>query len=215
MVTTPPRPFGVDFKVVPEMEDTVDPTRPRVRLKRSRAVCVVAALLLTALLLTSTLSHSGAHASTELLTELPSPSRLVHLLAEEAHTPGVCSQRQRIIGKLTALLERLTVRVHTLNATDVRANDAAEIALQAWLDVESLYRLSQQKFDETTQASEFVLHQLMVQKKLKELTQMDVAQVCSNRYASCVCVCMCVCVRACEYACCVCACSLSKWSGAH
>ena len=102
---------------------------------------------------------------------------VVTMLTDEVKTPGMCRQREKITKILEGLLHKLGGRSEVINATDSEAQKAAESALNVWLSVESLYRMSQEKFDETKEAEQFVLHQLEVAKEVEKLTQKDVAKV--------------------------------------
>jgi len=121
----------------------------------------------------------------QLLTKLPSllpvedrgMRGLVTMLAGEAKAPGVCDKRALIIHKLEELLARLGARAVTLNDTDAQYRREAETALEVWLEVESIYRMSQEKFDEATQSSELVLQQMEVAEHVEKLCEKSVKQV--------------------------------------
>lgn len=102
---------------------------------------------------------------------------MVMMLAAEVKQPGVCDKKEMIFEKLEALLDRLGGRAAIINATDAQEQKKAETALDVWLSVESLYRMSQEKYDEAAEASKFVMHQLEVAKAVEKLTQKSVQQV--------------------------------------
>ena len=102
---------------------------------------------------------------------------VVTMLAAEVMAPGVCDKRALIMDKLEALLTRLGARATELSATDAQYQKEAETALHVWLEVETIYRTSQEKFDEETQASELILQQLEVAQRVEALTQKSVQQV--------------------------------------
>jgi hypothetical protein len=89
----------------------------------------------------------------------------------------VCDKRALIIHKLEELLARLGARAVTLNDTDAQYRREAETALEVWLEVESIYRMSQEKFDEATQSSELVLQQMEVAEHVEKLCEKSVKQV--------------------------------------
>jgi len=79
--------------------------------------------------------------------------------------------------KLHALMKRLGGRSASANATEEKYQKGAETALKVWLEVETLYRMSEEKYDELEESSQFALQHLQVAEAVEKLTQKDVAQV--------------------------------------
>ena len=127
----------------------------------------------------SSADRMGGVREEELMEDVPH-SRLrsvVMMLASEVKTPGVCDKKAKILEKLEALLKRLGGRARTVNATDETYEHEAQTALTVWLEVETLYRMSEEKYDEATQSEQFVMHQLEVAQRVEDLTKKDVATV--------------------------------------
>lgn len=102
---------------------------------------------------------------------------VVTMLSSEVKTPGVCDKKDKIFEILTGLMEKLGGRASTVNATDATYKKEAETGLKVWLEVETLYRMSEEKYDEATESEQFVMHQLEVAQRVEELTKKDVATV--------------------------------------
>ena len=103
--------------------------------------------------------------------------KVVAMLTEEVKAPGVCAKRALIMEKLEALLNRLGGRAAIENATDSRYHKEAQSSLAFWLEVETLYRMSEEKYDVGTQAELYVTHQLEIAHRVETLTKKDLATV--------------------------------------
>ncbi len=103
--------------------------------------------------------------------------KVVAMLTEEVKAPGVCAKRALIMEKLEALLNRLGGRAAIENATDSRYHREAQSSLAVWLEVETLYRMSEEKYDVGTQAELYVTHQLEIAHRVETLTKKDLATV--------------------------------------
>eukprot|EP00286_Rhodomonas_abbreviata_P005288 CAMPEP_0181333920 /NCGR_PEP_ID=MMETSP1101-20121128/25964_1 /TAXON_ID=46948 /ORGANISM="Rhodomonas abbreviata, Strain Caron Lab Isolate" /LENGTH=274 /DNA_ID=CAMNT_0023443823 /DNA_START=28 /DNA_END=848 /DNA_ORIENTATION=+ len=98
-------------------------------------------------------------------------------LEQDLHKPGLCANKDLIISKLDSLASKLRVRYKVANETEIKAEESAKLMRSVWLEVESIYRMSQHQFDEATQKEEYIAHQLAIQKRVEELCAKNVGTI--------------------------------------
>jgi hypothetical protein len=97
----------------------------------------------------------------------------VQSLAETKLAEGLCAKQDVIVEKLTQLLDRLKRESGIINITDTEAYQKMMLENSVYLEVESVYQMSQEKHVDEKGEEQYATDQFEVQKRIEDLTKTD------------------------------------------